>query len=188
MVIIGDMIDGIRFHNEEDKIRYNEMPSVELDYDEWLLSVTLGANRAMSYIIDGYGEPIGKNIVQVHAEGAIGEMMICKEYGFDIDKTISSWGDGGEDMRIGSITVNVKSNTREKPELLVKKGKTESDIYVLIHIIDEFRGKILGWADRRDVESRDAVLYPTDKIENHVIHWRDLREPHLLENKLSYSR
>lgn len=192
--MIGEIVDGIRFTDDSLIKRYKRVPYVNLGPDDFYSALMIGAVRAMDYIVQGHDSVMGKNVIATQVEGAIAEMMVSNIYGGDVDRGIYKEGDDGVDLVIDGVDVDVKSSTRDRPDLLVKSHKANSEIYILVHLIngdnngrykyDEIKGKILGGIIHDSLVDRDAKYYPTNQIQNFVAPWTELKPVEELLNEM----
>jgi len=166
-----------------------QLPVVELNAEHIRRSSELAIDRNESYREINGGTVYGNNdSLTSHETGILGEMAVAKAYATDIDTTTYAFGDGGIDLDLWGMSVDVKSTTTEKmtyPQLLVcGDNDLAADLYFQTHIdewgSDGVQIRILGYATRAQVDAKDAVPHPGD-TKNRVVEPRELTLPPLVQ-------
>jgi hypothetical protein len=115
-----------------------------------------------------YDDPLIENRIGVAGELAFGHKYEIMDYWNGLEE--KPYGDEGDDFDVPHLgTIDVK--TARKPfHLLSKKGKTNSDYYVLAKYINDNEIHFIGWAhgySLLEVEPRDVGGYG---LISHYIH------------------
>lgn len=163
---------------------------VTLSKDEYVLAILSGVNTLESNIKP---TPIGKSGILSHAEGALGEMMVCKYFGVRFNNSVSDEYPGDIDYLIGDYKIDVKATLSNNARLRVKKALVENgdaNIYVNVKLKSNeieygqegktryafpYRGEIVGWKTSDWLENN---LNPTDRngklrFLNYLLDWSD---------------
>ena len=110
--------------------------------------------------------------------GALGDKGVdickkwCKDHGIGFkegDKKYHKYkGDGGFDIIIDGVKVDVKLTRIPSKELMVRDGKVEAEWYCLV-----YDGKVIGWASFEQVYNSEC--YKKYKFKSHIVEFKDLK-------------
>ena len=113
----------------------------------------------------------------VHSIGVMGEKLVCEKLGLPFDLRDRPSGDKGHDIKVGGITVDVKTDSYEGEnlEMKVERGKVRSDAYILVHYdIKTAKLRIVGWEYGICIKRRPTKSYGYVTM-NHFIPAQELR-------------
>lgn len=154
---------------------------IELSKDEYIFAIANGVNRAV--VMEDKSTPVNQNETQSHLKGAVGEMMVCKYYGVQFDRTITPGYDGDVDMVIDDTAIDVKTFAHKSPDLLVKKSLVErgdAEVYILVRLRSEdpvvgYEGDIVGWEYSDYIQDNYTPKREPASIMNYKPDWRAIR-------------
>lgn len=149
------------------------LPVVEFNDDQISEAKDLARKRSNSYREIEGGQLFGDlSCSDAHLVGIVGELAIAELYGGQIDDRCHQRGDDGFDLNFGSHSVDVKTTRTQaldRPDLLVSPHPEPcADLYFLTHWFDRNRVRIIGYATRSNVVSREPIRYPGESP-NHVV-------------------
>jgi len=124
--------------------------------------------------------PLSKNYEYI---GLVGESEFANQFNYKIDEKLRPSGDGGKDFNSPLGLIDIKT-ARKAFNLIVEKGKVDSDIYVLAQYCDETESAtLLGWASKKEILNAPTKDFGY-KIINHYISKDNLRSITSLKEKL----
>jgi hypothetical protein len=158
-----------------------DLPIIDLTAQQLKDAEQIAHQRSKSYEdIDGrrlYGEQANQD---AHLTDVVGELAIAELYGGTIDREINEKGDDGHDLVFEGTTIDVKATrttSLTRPDLIVPTDPAPAaDYYYLVHWFDERCVRIIGYASRDRVLSREPEQFPGTTV-NYVVPPAELFPP-----------
>lgn len=171
-------------------------PVVQLNDDEYVLSITTGGNRAETY----ESTPVNKSPIDSNTEGGLGEMLSCVFLEVEFNNSITE-AHGDSDIVIGDRVIDVKTMVGyDNPWLLIKEGvfnNGDATDYLLVSIPEydtlPRKGRIIGWRTHEWIEENREPTYKYEGVEfgneekrwrNYVVPSSGLRPPQELKDEI----